>query len=242
MRTGFANARSDAMALGLIGRKVGMTRIFTEKGEQVPVKVIKVGPCPVVGKRTPETDEYSAVRLGFGERKEKHTNKPLAGEYKKANVKPAKVIREFRVTPEEAAKFEVGVSVKADLFRKGQIVDVVGTSRGKGFQGVVKRYKMAGFVEGHGTHEYFRHPGSIGQRKTPGKVWKNKRMPGHMGDRRVTTLNLTVVDVDVENDLLLVEGSVPGHPQSLVLVRPAVRPGRKGRVRKPPTTSKKGAK
>lgn len=212
------------MAAGLLGQKVGMTRVFTENGEQVPVTVLSVGACTVIGKRTLEQDKYTALRVGFGERKEVHTNKAQAGEAKKAGVKPAKIIREFRMTPEELATFEVGQALTADkLFTKGQAVDVTGTSRGRGFAGVFKRHHMSGFVEGHGSHEYFRHGGAIGQRKTPGRVFKNVRMPGHMGVDRVTTQNLKIVDVDVENGLLLIKGAVAGHPEGLVIVTPSVK-------------------
>ncbi len=211
------------MPVGLIGRKMGMTRVFTDDGEQIPVTVVAVGPCVVVGKRTEEQDRYSALRVGFGERKPKHTNKPRAGEAKKSGQKAPLKIREMRLTAEELAKFEIGQELKADLFQKGQAVDVVGTSKGKGFQGVVKRHHMAGFVEGHGTHEYYRHPGSIGQRKTPGRVFLNKRLPGHMGVERTTIQNLEIAGVDVENNLLLVRGAIPGHKQAIVVVNPSVK-------------------
>jgi large subunit ribosomal protein L3 len=185
--------------------------------------VVAIGPCTVVGKRTTQTDGYTAVRVGFGERKEKHTNKPRAGEAKKAGVAAPVHIREFRVSEDELAKFEVGQKLGPDFFTKGQAVDVVGTSRGRGFAGVFKKHHMAGFIEGHGTHEYFRHGGSIGQRKTPGRVFKNKRMPGHMGDVRKTIQNLKVVDVDVENGLLLIGGAIPGAPNGLIVVKPSVK-------------------
>ncbi len=212
------------MAAGILGKKVGMTRVFTENGEQVPVTVVEAGPCVVVGKRTLEKDKYTALRLGFGERKEKHTSKPQAGEAKAHGGKAPRTIREFRVTPEELAKYEIGQALTADkLFTKGQAIDVCGTSRGRGFQGVVKRFKMAGFVEAHGSHEYYRHPGAIGQRKTPGRVFKNKHMPGHMGMDRITIQNLKVVDVDTANNLVLVSGAIPGHPESLVTITPSVK-------------------
>jgi large subunit ribosomal protein L3 len=215
------------MAAGLLGRKVGMTRVFTEDGEQVPVTVVAAGPCTVVGKRTQEKDAYTALRLGFEELKEKHTNKPRAGEAKKSGQKAPKIIREFRVPADVLAKYEIGQKVAAsDLFTKNQKVDVIGISRGRGFQGVVKRHHMAGFVEAHGTHEYYRHPGAVGQRKTPGRVFKNKRMPGHMGVERVTIQNLEIVDIDAENNIVLIRGAIPGHPTSLVTIQPAVKPGK----------------
>jgi large subunit ribosomal protein L3 len=210
------------MSMGLLGRKVGMTRVFTESGEQVSVTVVKTGPCVVIGKRTMEVDKYSALRIGFGERRKQKITKPREGEAKKSGQPAPDLIREFRVTPEEAAKFEVGqVLDPSKMFAKGQQIDVVGTSRGRGFQGVVKMHHMAGFVEGHGTHEYYRHPGAIGQRKTPGRVYKNKRMPGHMGLDRISIQNLTLVGI--EGDLLLIGGSVPGHATSLVTVKPTVK-------------------
>lgn len=211
------------MPAGLIGKKVGMTRVFTESGEQLPVTVIRVGPCTVLGKRTQEKDQYTAIRVGFGEVKEQRLNKPVLGQFKKIGQAPTRVIREFRVAAEELGGFEVGQTLKADLFTKGQMVDVTGTSRGRGFAGVVKRHHMAGGFESHGGHEHFRHVGSIGQRKTPGRVFKNKRMPGHMGVERVTVQNLQVVEVDAANDIVLVKGAVPGHPNGLVLLRPAVK-------------------
>lgn len=230
------------MAAGLIGKKIGMTRVFAPDGNQVPVSIIAVGPCTIVGKRTLETDKYTAIRLGIGERKEKHTTKPRAGEAKKSGQKAPRNIREFRVTPEELAKFEVGQQLKADFFQLGQAVDVTGTSRGRGFAGVFKRHHMSGFVEGHGSHEYFRHAGAIGQRKTPGRVFKNKRMPGHMGNVRKTIQNLKVVDIDLDNNLLLVYGAIPGHPDAMVIVRPSVKGHHKRAKAAPvpvPSTKKK---
>lgn len=212
------------MALGILGKKIAMTRVFTASGEQVPVTVIQAGPNLVVGKRTLEQDGYTAVRVGFGERKAKHTNKPLAGEMKKAGLEKApKVIREFRVTAEELAQYEIGKPVPADLFKDGQSVDVTGITKGKGFAGVVKKFKVGGSIEGHGSHEYFRHIGAIGQRKTPGRVFKNKKMPGHQGVEKVTIQNLKIVSVDSENGLILVKGGIPGAQNGLVVIRSTVK-------------------
>ncbi len=212
------------MSKGLIGKKVGMTQVFTEDGNQVPVSVIDVSSCMVVGKRTLEKDKYSAVMLGFGARNEKHTSKPLAGIFKKLGAKATRHIKEFRVTPEEAATLNVGDPVKADLFTKGQLVDVTGITKGRGFQGVVRRWSFKGsLTKTHGTHEYQRHPGAIGQRKTPGRVYPNKKMPGHFGVEKVTTQNLTVVEVIADKGLLLVKGAIPGHNEALVFVRPSVK-------------------
>lgn len=208
---------------GLIGKKVGMSQVFTEEGDLVPVTVIDVGSCLVVGKRTPERDNYSAITLGFGEVKEHRLNKPQLGQFKKANVAPRRHLKEFRMPAEEAAGFEVGQEVKADLFTKGQRVDVTGITKGRGFSGVVRRWHFKGHINTHGTHEYRRHPGSIGQRKTPGRVFPNKKMAGHMGVDQVTTQNLQVVDVDTEKNLILLRGAVPGHSEGIVYLHPAIK-------------------
>jgi large subunit ribosomal protein L3 len=208
---------------GLIGKKIGMTQVFTEDGSMVPVTVIDASSCTVVGKRTPEKDKYSAVMLGFGEVKEKRLSRAEQGTFKKAGTPPRRHLKEFRLSPEEAAAFTVGEPVKVDLFTKGELVDVTGVTKGRGFQGVMKRWNFRGYGQTHGTHEYRRHPGAIGQRKTPGRVYPNKKMPGHYGVEQVTTQNLTVIDVDVEKGLLLVKGAVPGHGDGLVFVHPAVK-------------------
>lgn len=208
---------------GVIGKKVGMTQVFTDEGNVVPVTVVDITGCVVVGKRTPEKDKYSAVALGFGEVKEKRVTKAKAGSLKKAGAPLRRHIREFRVGAEEAAKLNVGDEVKADLFKKGQLVDITGTTKGRGFQGVMKRWSFAGFSQTHGTHEYRRHPGAIGQRKTPGRIYPNKKMPGHYGVERVTTQNLTVVDVVPEKGLILVKGAIPGHNEGVVYIRPSVK-------------------
>jgi large subunit ribosomal protein L3 len=209
---------------GLIGKKVGMTQVFTEEGNLVPVTVIDVSSCQVLAKRTPEKDEYSAVVLGIGDKKESRLNKAEAGFFKKANATPKYHLKEFRVTADEANGFNVGDPVKVDMFAKGQLVDVTGTTKGRGFQGVMKRWKFKGSqTKTHGTHEYQRHPGAIGQRKTPGRTYPNKKMPGHYGVERVTTQNLTVVDVDLEKSLILIKGSIPGHNDAIVYVKPSIK-------------------
>lgn len=200
-----------------------MTQVFLQDGTRVPVTVIDASSCTVVAKRTPEKDRYSALALGFGEVKEKSLSKARAGAFKKAGAPLRRHIKEFRVSPEVAAKLNVGDSVKVDLFSKGQLVDVTGTTKGRGFQGVIKRWSFAGFKMSHGTHEYRRHPGAVGQRKTPGRVYPNKKMPGHYGADQVTTQNLQVVEVDTDNGLLLVRGAIPGHNDGIVYVRPAVK-------------------
>jgi large subunit ribosomal protein L3 len=212
------------MAKGLIGKKVGMTQVFNEEGNLVPVTVIDTSSLLVVSKRTPEKDKYSSVTLGYGEIKEKALNKSQLGAFKKYGSSPRRHLKEFRVTPEDAAGFNVGDAVKPDLFAKGQLVDVTGITKGRGFSGVIRRWSFKGsLTKTHGTHEYQRHPGAIGQRKTPGRVYPNKKMPGHYGVEQVTTQNLTVVDVDTEKGLLLVKGAVPGHDDGIVYIRPAVK-------------------
>ncbi len=209
---------------GLIGKKVGMTQVFNEEGNLVPVTVVDVNTCQVVGKRTPEKDKYSAVTLGFGEIREKSLNKAKLGFFKKSGAPLRRHLKEFRVSPEDAAGYNVGDAVKADLFAKGQLVDVTGVTKGRGFQGVMKRWKFKGSqTKTRGTHEYRRHPGAIGQRKTPGRVYPNKKLPGHYGVEQVTTQNLTVVDVDVDKGLLLIKGTIPGHTDSIIVVRPSIK-------------------
>lgn len=212
------------MSKGLIGKKVGMTQVFTEEGNLVPVTVIDITSCAVVGKRTPEKDQYSAITLGFGEVKEKNLSKAKLGQFKKASAPLRRYIKEFRVTPEEAAAVNVGDEPKVDLFKKGEQVDVTGITKGRGFQGVMKRWSFSGFYQTHGTHEYRRHPGAVGQRKTPGRVYPNKKMPGHYGVEKVTVQNLTVVDVIPEKNLILLKGAIPGHNDGVVTLRPAVKP------------------
>ena len=208
---------------GLLGIKVGMTSVFNDEGMSVPVTVIDTNSCIVVGKRTMEKDKYSAVTLGFGAVKEKRLTKAQQGHNKKQGAKGTRFVKEFRVDAEEAAKFEIGAAVKPDLFAKGDKVDVTGVTKGRGYQGVVKRWKFAGFGQTHGTHEYRRHPGAIGQRKTPGRVYPNKKLPGHYGVENNTTQNLEVVEVIADKGLLLVKGGVAGHNNGLLVVRPAIK-------------------
>jgi large subunit ribosomal protein L3 len=208
---------------GLIGKKVGMTQVFLEDGTRVPVTVIDASSCAVVGKRTPEKDRYSAVALGFGEVKEKALTKARLGSLKKSGAPLRRHVKEFRMGAEELAQLNVGDAVKVDVFSKGQRVDVVGITKGRGFQGVVKRWSFAGNKASHGTHEYRRHPGAVGQRKTPGRVYPNKKMPGHYGVEQITVQNLQVIEVDPEKGLLLVKGAVPGHNDAIVYIKPAVK-------------------
>jgi large subunit ribosomal protein L3 len=206
--------------LGLIGRKVGCTQLFGEHGNVVQVTVVEAGPCTVIGKRTVAKDGYSALRLAYGEKPERLVSRPALGQFKKANVPPGRVVRELRVPEDVTAKYEVGQKLGvADVFKKGEMVDVTGTSKGRGFAGVIKRHGFNSFVAGHGTHEYFRHSGSIGQNMNPGRTYPGLRMAGHMGNVRVTTIGMRVADVDVEQDLIMINGSIPGHRSGIVVVR-----------------------
>lgn len=208
---------------GVIGRKLGMTQIFQDDGTVVPCTVIESRPV-VVGKRTAQKDGYDALVIGIEDAKEKHTRKPLAGSFKKTGVPAKRVIREFRCSAEHAAKFELGQEVKlTDVFEEGQFVDVQGIMRGRGFSGVVRRHHFAGNVQTHGTHEYRRHGGSIGQRKTPGRTFPGMRMPGQHGNWTVTVPNQKIVKILAEESIVLVGGGVPGARNSLVVVRGASR-------------------
>ena len=208
-----------AMRIGLLGKKLGMTQVFAEDGERIPVTVIQTAPNYVVGKRTPDRDGYSALILGFDKKPKRLCTKPELGAYKESGIEPMRLVREFRLPPEEVEKFTVGQEVKAaEVFEDGIPVDVVGTSKGKGYQGVMKRHGMAGTKASHGVHEYFRHGGSIGCRLTPGRVIKGKRMAGHMGSERKTIQNLQLVQILDEDNVILVRGSVPGANNSYVQV------------------------
>jgi large subunit ribosomal protein L3 len=211
------------MKKGLMGRKIGMTQVFTEDGTRIPVTVVEAEPNVVVALRTPEKDGYAAVQLGYGEAKKKHLTRPEIGHLEKAGGELRRHLREVRVDAADLEGLEPGAAVRVDIFEPGMKVDVTAISKGKGFQGVMKRHGMAGMRATHGTHEKRRNPGSIGQRKTPGRTFKNKRLPGHMGHKRVTTQNLVVVEVDAEQNVLLVKGTIPGSRGALVLLRPAVK-------------------
>ncbi len=208
------------MNKGLIGRKVGMTQIFDEKGLIVPVTVIEAGPCVVAQVKTEETDGYNAIQLGFGDVKEKHMNKPEMGHFKKSKIANKKHLREFRVDSVEEVK--VGDEFKADIFAAGDKIDVQGKTKGKGFQGVIKRHGQHRGPMGHGSM-YHRRPGSMGSTTTPGRVFKGKKLPGHMGSKTSTVLNLEVVKVDTDKNVVLVKGSVPGAKKAVVRVRKSVK-------------------
>lgn len=208
------------MKKAIIGKKLGMTQIFDEKGNVVPVTVIEAGPCVVAQVKTVETDGYNSIQLGYGEVKAKHINKPEAGHFAKSKLENKKHLREFRL--EDISNFKVGDEVKADVFAKGEKVDIQGTSKGKGFQGVIKRHGQHRGPMGHGSM-YHRRPGSMGPCATPGRVFKGKKLPGHMGSVTVTIQNLDVVAVDMDKNVILVKGSVPGAKGAILKIKSAVK-------------------
>jgi large subunit ribosomal protein L3 len=208
-----------ALKIGLLGKKIGMTQVFAEDGEAVPVTVVQAGPCHVIGTRTQERDGYSAVVLGFDEKPVRLVTKPEAGAMKDTGVKPQRFIRELRLPAEEVAKYQVGqVLAPKDVFADNAPIDVEGTSKGKGYQGVLKKHHMAGMRASHGTHEYFRHGGSIGCRLTPQRVHKGKRMAGQMGNEKVSVQNLQLLRILPDEHVLLIRGAVPGAPNGYVVV------------------------
>jgi large subunit ribosomal protein L3 len=211
------------MKIGLIGRKRGMTRVFTEEGNSVPVSVIEVSPNRITQVKTVENDGYRAVQVTIGEKRSNLVNKPAAGHYAKAGVEAGTGLWELRLADGEGDDLEAGAELQVDLFEEGQKVDVTGTSKGKGFAGAVKRHNFHMQDATHGNSLAHRAPGSIGQCQTPGRVFKGKKMAGHMGDERVTTENLEVIRVDAERNLLLIKGAVPGAPGGQVTVRPSVK-------------------
>ena len=207
------------MNKGLIGKKVGMTQIFDEAGKVIPVTAIEAGPCVVAQVKTEETDGYTAIQLGFGEVKENKMSKPEKGHFTKVNVTPKKHLREFRV---DTVEVKVGDELKADVFAAGDKIDIQGTSKGKGFQGVIKRHGQSRGPMGHGSM-YHRRPGSMGSTSTPGRVFKGKKLPGHMGVQTVTIQNLEVVKVDLDKNVILVKGSVPGTKGAILKLKASVK-------------------
>ena len=203
----------------IIGKKIGMTQIFDEVGSVIPVTVIEAGPCVVTQVKTAESDGYNAIQLGFGDVKEKHLNKPLKGQFTKSKLALKKHLREFRV---ENAEEKVGDEIKADVFAQGDRVDIQGTTKGKGFQGVIKRHGQHRGPMGHGSM-YHRRPGSMGPTSTPGRVFKGKKLPGHMGCETVTIQNLDVVRVDMDKNVILVKGSVPGPKGAILKIKKSVK-------------------
>ena len=208
------------MQKALIGKKIGMTQIFDEKGNVIPVTVVEAGPCTVVAKKTMENDGYEAVQLGFGDVKVQRVNKPMMGQFKKADVAPKKTLREFKI---DIASVNVGDTIKADIFAAGEKVDVVGTSKGKGTAGSIKRWNFSRLKESHGTGPVARHAGSLGACSDPSRVFKGKKLAGHLGCERVTIQNLDVVKVDAENNLLAIKGAIPGPKGGIVVIRDSVK-------------------
>jgi len=209
------------MTIGLVGKKKGMTRVFREDGTSVPVTVVEVGPNRITQIRSEESDGYTAIQVTSGDRRASLVSRPLAGHYAKAGVEAGEGLWEFRLSSDELSDLEVGSQITVERFEQGQKVDVTGTSKGKGFAGVVKRHNFRMQDATHGNSLSHRAPGSIGQCQTPGRVFKGKKMAGHMGSERVTTQNLEVVRVDAERNLLLIRGAVPGAPGGHVFVRPS---------------------
>jgi large subunit ribosomal protein L3 len=212
------------MLRGIIGKKLGMTSIFDQDGNTVPVSVIEAGPCTVMQVKTMERDGYRAVQLGFEDKRPQNIKKPETGHASKANTLPKKVLKEFRLAEGDESGYELGQEVRVEqIFKSGDLIDVTGVSIGKGFAGVMKRHRFAGAKGSHGTHEYFRHGGSIGMTATPGRVFKGKKMPGQLGNAQRTVLNLQVKDIRPEDNLLLVRGAIPGHKKGYVFIRHAVK-------------------
>ena len=209
------------MNKAIIGRKVGMTQIFTPEGKVIPVTVVEAGPCPVGPIKTGEKDGYGALKLGFDENTEKRLSKPELGQFKKAGVKPQKVLKEFRLA--DLSSYEVGKDVTVEQFKEGERVDVVGTSKGHGFSGVIKRWNQRRLKETHGVGPVHREVGSMSANSTPSRVFKQKRMPGQYGHERVTIQNLEVVKVDAARNALLIKGAIPGPKGSIVTVSDSVK-------------------
>ena len=209
------------MQKGIIGKKMGMTQIFDENGKVVPVTVVEAGPCTVVQKKTVESDGYVAVQLGYGDISAKKVSKPAKGHFDKADVAPKRTLREFRL--DDISAMNVGDILKADVFAVGDHIDVVGTSKGKGYAGAIKRWNQHRLRESHGTGPVARHAGSMGSCSTPSRVFKGKRLPGHLGAERVTIQNLKVVKVDAENNLIAIKGAIPGPKGSVVCISDSVK-------------------
>lgn len=209
------------MKKGLIGKKIGMTQLFDEKGKVIPVTVVEAGPCTVVQKKTIENDGYEAVQIGYGDVKVQRVNKPQAGHFKKADVAPKKYLREFRL--EDTSSVNVGDVLKADIFAVGDKVDVVGTSKGKGTAGAIKRWNFSRLKESHGTGPVARHAGSLGACSDPSRVFKGKKLAGHLGAERVTVQNLAIAKVDAENNLIAIKGAIPGPNGGIVVIKDTVK-------------------
>lgn len=209
------------MQKGLIGKKIGMTQLFDEKGNVVPVTVVEAGPCPVVMKKTIENDGYEAVQIGFGDIKVQKLNKPMKGHFDKAGTAAKRTLKEFKL--DDINALNVGDILKADIFAAGDVVDVVGTSKGKGTAGAIKRWNFARLKESHGTGPVARHAGSLGACSDPSRVYKGKKLAGHLGHERVTIQNLSIVKVDAENNLIAIKGAIPGPKGGIVLIKDSVK-------------------
>jgi large subunit ribosomal protein L3 len=207
------------MVKGIIGRKLGMTQVFGEGGNVIPITVIEAGPCAIVQIKTKEKEGYNALQLGFAKKKPHRVNRPLSGHFQKSGTGPYYILKELPV--DEIGEYQVGQEITLETFKVGDFVDVTGTAKGKGFAGVIKRHGFRGSPGSHGTHEYFRHGGSIGASATPSKTFKGKKMPGHFGNSRVTSQNLTIIDIKPERNLLLIKGAIPGSANSIVIIREA---------------------
>src|SRR6059058_2428225 len=211
---------------GLIGKKVGMTQFYNAEGNVIPVTVVRTGPCVVVQKKETDKDGYRALQVGFGSRKNQRVNKPMQGHMAKAGKGAFEVLKEFRL--DDVSQYEVGQEIKAaDLFKVGDRIDVSGISKGHGFTGVIKRWSFGGFPGSHGTHEYFRHGGSIGNRSFPGRVRKGKKMAGQLGNETATVLNLEIVEILADDNAIAIAGAVPGPDGAMVVIKHAARPRRK---------------
>ena len=204
---------------GIIGKKLGMTQIFLEDGNAASVTVVEAGPCPIIQKKTQEKDGYQALQLAFRPKKQTRVNKPLQGHFAKADKGTYYILKEIKT--DDVSQFEIGQEITVDIFQPGEIVDVIGTSKGRGFTGVIKRHGFSGSPGGHGTHEYFRHGGSIGAAAFPSHTFKGMKMPGHYGNRRVTVQDLEIIDVRPERNLLLIKGAVPGWRNGIVIIQEA---------------------
>ena len=211
------------MSIGLVGKKQGMTRLFTPEGDSFAVSVVSVDPNTITQIKSEEVDGYSSIQVTTGQKKEKHISKPLSGHYKKGSINPGYGLWEFKVNNEDIENLEVGSQLNIDMFEEGQKVDVQGKSKGKGFAGTVKRWNFKMQDATHGNSISHRAPGSIGQCQTPGKVWKGKKMSGHMGDEKKTIQNLKIASIDIENNLLLIKGAIPGPTGSNVVLKPAIK-------------------
>ena len=212
------------MSLGLLGRKIGMTRVYDEDGAMIPVTVVDVSDNSLLQAKTQEADGYSAIQVGFGSQKESRISKPAAGQFKKAGSEPKRLVREFRVESDDELPKEAPT---AELFTNGQYVDVIGTTKGKGFQGVYRRYGFGGLPQSHGSMMH-RRPGGIGAGSTPGRVWKNTKMPGRQGGKRITVQNLRIVEARPEDKVLLISGTLPGAKGGYVIIRPALKKSSNG--------------